>query len=384
MKILIITDGIYPFVIGGMQKHSYYLAKNLAEAGHQITLIHCIASTKNIPSKEDLRAEFGADAMKNLKIIGLKFPAPSWYPGHYLKESYAYSKSVFATVRNQLNEFDFIYAKGFTAWSFLEKKKGGMKMPPIGIKFHGYEMFQTPANFKSRLHNYLLKGPTLWNNKNADFIFSYGGKITDIIQRIGVGGEKILEIPTGIEQSWCLEKPASLAEKKIRFAFVGRFERRKGVEELSAALKILTPDFDFQFEFIGPIPPSAKISSNKIRYHGSKSDKKEIQNILDTCQVLVVPSHSEGMPNVIMEGMARGLAILATDVGAVRSVVNEENGWFVEPGDTKALTQLLQMIIQSDPKEIQARQKSSCTRIHSFHWSKIAEITASKISKCLR
>lgn len=384
MKILILTDGIYPFVMGGMQKHSYYLAKNLAEQGHQITLVHCVSSTKHIPSREDLKTEFGQEAMKNLKVIGMKFPAPSWYPGHYLKESYLYSKSIFNALQNQFNDFDFIYAKGFTAWYFLQKKKTGMRMPPIGIKFHGYEMFQSPANFKSRLHNYLLKGPTLWNNRHADFIFSYGGKITEIIRRIGVKNEKIIEIPTGIEESWCLNQPAALADKTIRFVFVGRFERRKGIEELTASLKTLHPEFDFLFEFIGPIPPSAKISSEKITYHGSKSGKHDIQTILDKCQILVVPSHSEGMPNVIMEGMARGLAIVATDVGAVRSVVNEENGWFTIPGDTDDLTRLLKKLMQTDSAEIRLKQKSSCIRIQSFHWSKIAQITADKISDCLR
>ena len=43
------------------------------------------------------------------------------------------------------------------------------------------------------------------------------------------------------------------------------------------------------------------------------------------------PSYSEGMPNVIMEAMSRGLAIIATDVGAVSKLVDEENGWLINP-----------------------------------------------------
>jgi glycosyltransferase involved in cell wall biosynthesis len=43
------------------------------------------------------------------------------------------------------------------------------------------------------------------------------------------------------------------------------------------------------------------------------------------------------MPNVIMEGMARGLAVLTTDVGAISSVVNQDNGWFVKPGNSQDL-----------------------------------------------
>lgn len=55
MKIAILTDGIYPFVIGGMQKHSYYLARFLVLRGHEITLVHCVACIgTRIPSADEV------------------------------------------------------------------------------------------------------------------------------------------------------------------------------------------------------------------------------------------------------------------------------------------------------------------------------------------
>jgi hypothetical protein len=42
MKILLLTDGIFPFVMGGMQKHSYYLAKYLDKEVVDVTLAHCV------------------------------------------------------------------------------------------------------------------------------------------------------------------------------------------------------------------------------------------------------------------------------------------------------------------------------------------------------
>ena len=55
--------------------------------------------------------------------------------------------------------------------------------------------------------------------------------------------------------------------------------------------------------------------------------------------VLVVPSLSEGMPTVILEAMARGKAVIATDVGAVSDLVSEEE-WCVdsEPGSVEELS----------------------------------------------
>ncbi|MBX7051486.1 MAG: glycosyltransferase family 4 protein [Flavobacteriales bacterium] len=379
MRLLILTDGIQPFVIGGMQKHSFSLAQQLALLGHQVTLVHCVASSAKVPDQEELLHVFGAEAMKNMEVIGMKFPAPAWYPGHYLKESYIYSRQIYDKLKDRLNEFDFIYAKGFTAWYFMEQKSKGKKLPKIGLKFHGYEMFQKPANFKMRIHNWMLSGPTKWNNYHADYIFSYGGKITQLLRDLQIVRDAIIEIPTGIDQTWIADR---LPERVNRdFVFIGRYERRKGIEEINAAISHLAGQTKFHFHFIGPIPPSAKIKSDQVTYHGSISDKNEIKKILDRCGVLVTPSHSEGMPNVIMEGMARGLAVLGTDVGAVASVVTSENGWFVLPGDIKSLEEQILHISKMDDASLRTKQEASLRQIREFTWEKIGALTALRISQ---
>ena len=51
---------------------------------------------------------------------------------------------------------------------------------------------------------------------------------------------------------------------------------------------------------------------------------------MDNCDILICPSYSEGMPNVILEGMSRGLAIITTDVGANELLVSNENGKLIK------------------------------------------------------
>ena len=50
MNILLITDGITPFVTGGMQRHSTNLAKYFTLAGVNITLVHCVGFDQELPS----------------------------------------------------------------------------------------------------------------------------------------------------------------------------------------------------------------------------------------------------------------------------------------------------------------------------------------------
>lgn len=378
MKLLILTDGITPLVIGGMQKHSFNLAKELATLGHEICLFHCVTGNNKLPEREDLEKLFGAAAWENIESICLRFPQPSWYPGHYLKESYLFSRMMYKRIEARLNEFDFIYAKGFAAWYFLEQKKRGKKMPPIGVKFHGYEMFQRGANLRTRFESFLLAKPVKWNNRHADVVFSYGGKITPLIASLGVESRKIIEIPTGIDKRWVSVRTGSSTDDKKHFCFIGRYERRKGIEELHAALKQLNRP-DFHFHFIGPIPTSGQLKQANVSYHGTLRSTEEIQSVLDRCQVLVTPSYSEGMPNVIMEAMARGLAIIATPVGAVEAIVDNQNGWLVPPGDIDALRQCMETVIELPPSDLKKKQQASLDRVEHFTWNRIAQLTAEQI-----
>ena len=58
MKIALITDGISPYVIGGMQQHSAYLGMNLVNAGHSVDLFHFVYKNQKIPSSNEVNQLF--------------------------------------------------------------------------------------------------------------------------------------------------------------------------------------------------------------------------------------------------------------------------------------------------------------------------------------
>jgi glycosyltransferase involved in cell wall biosynthesis len=199
------------------------------------------------------------DEQAPLKTICISFPKAGLFPGHYIKESYIYSERCYQTVAKGIESFDFIYTKGFTSWFFIQQKLKGKSLPKIGVKFHGYEMFQPPVNFKMRLQNWLLQSPVKWINQRADLVFSYGGKITTMIANLGVDHTKVVDIPTGIDPSWLRANATAGVYKECKFLFIGRFERRKGIEELQAVIPEVLHQTEARFEFIGPIPHSKRI-----------------------------------------------------------------------------------------------------------------------------
>lgn len=380
MHIALLTDGIFPYVIGGMQKHSYYLAKYLAFNGVQVDLYHTSFRSSVTDAIKNTNC-FTEEEKKYIRPVLVDFPCFAPLPGHYLRESYEYSCRIFKLF-SQTSNVDFIYAKGFTAWKLIEEKIKGYKCPAIGVNFHGYEMFQKAPSLKSSIQQKLfLQKPALYNMLNADYVFSYGGKITDIIAGTGISRKQIIEIPAGIEESW-LSSDIKPSGRQIKFLFVGRYERRKGIEELNRALKKIINEYDFEFHFAGDIPERKKIKSDKIFYHGSIRDAEKIKSIYSGCDILVCPSWSEGMPNVILEAMASGLAIIATDVGAVSEMVSNENGWLINSPEPEKIKYAIVNAINLSEKDFMKMKDNSVKKGKNFFlWEQIIRKLIEDISK---
>ncbi len=384
MKVLLLTDGIFPYVVGGMQKHSYYLAKYLPSQGIDLTVAHCIYDKNQaLPSEKEVNQFLFPDNAYSIKSKAFYFPTqPIRFFGHYLLSSYQYSKILLKEYESELSEFDFIYAKGFCGWSLLKSSKKNKVPPPIGVNFHGYEMFQLNFGWMAKLKSALFRPFVSENMRLANYVFSYGARITELLNRtLNIDSSKIIELPAGIE----IEKLRSADElrvnEKIKFLFVGRYEKRKGIDILNSAIKrVLSEQTDFEFHFVGPIPANMQLKKSHCFYHGLVREEAKIIEFYQQADVLVVPSFAEGMPNVIMEGMANGCSILATDVGAVSLLVDYNNGWLIDPHH-KDLYEAIKKVLWSPHEEILAKKKKSIEKIAQFTWDKIAIKTAKAISK---
>lgn len=373
------TDGIYPGVIGGMQKHSFNLACALAEQNVQVDIYTIKVKGVNVMASIP-------DLLKGkISVFEAEFPSMGKSPGHYIRESYEFSIRLLKLLEKGTRP-DFVIAKGFCAWALLAKKAEGHKFPPIGVNFHGYEMFQKAPDFLIGLKNrLLLKSPVLYNVKQADYLFSYGGKITDIILSLGIASDRIIELPSGIAESWLNESPQATSDLK-RFLYAGRYERRKGIEELIKVIRALQSEgVKCEFHFVGDIPKNKQFAGDRITFHGAVKDEQTMQRIMRSSDVLLCPSFSEGMPNVILEAMASGMAILATDVGAVRTLVDTSNGVLIEPADTSALSNAIKLLNSTSPKQIDDMKQSSVRKVRKdFMWTEIGKATVSRISSILQ
>ena len=97
MRIALLTDGIHPYVIGGMQRHSYYLAKYFAKNKVYVDLYH---TWKNKDMDIKQLSVFSEEEKIFIHSIVIDFPKAGNWPGHYIAESYRYSEKIFKEVKN--------------------------------------------------------------------------------------------------------------------------------------------------------------------------------------------------------------------------------------------------------------------------------------------
>lgn len=112
-----------------------------------------------------------------------------------------------------------------------------------------------------------------------------------------------------------------------------------------------------------------KYASDHIRFLGVRSD---IRDLYAASDAVVLPSLWEGMPNVILEALASGLPVVATNVGGVSEVVNDgENGFLVPTRDPVALAQALKKVGDAHTRARLAYHAS--LSVKNFTWSRHAD-----------
>jgi glycosyltransferase involved in cell wall biosynthesis len=151
---------------------------------------------------------------------------------------------------------------------------------------------------------------------------------------------------------------AGAGHSPVRLLFVGWLERDKGIFELLEAARLLTARgrrFVLDVAGDGSVAADARAVIARcgldpvVRLRSWLGDS-ELEEALRDSDVLVLPSWAEGLPNAMVEGMAAGLAVVVTRVGAIPEVVSDrESAMLVEPRDPESLAAALAALID-DPQ----------------------------------
>ena len=172
------------------------------------------------------------------------------------------------------------------------------------------------------------------------------------------------------------EDPASTS----RLLFLGWLEEAKGIFQLLDACERLAKDHMFQLTVAGR--GSAEATARERVEGSSISDRVEfagwverggLATLLARCDILVLPSWSEGLPNAVIEAHAAGVAAIASDVGSVPDVIQHaKTGLLVPAKDVGALEVAIRTLL-TDP-ELRRRLAVNGHRLAARYFSADAAV----------
>lgn len=136
------------------------------------------------------------------------------------------------------------------------------------------------------------------------------------------------------------------ASEGDQIAFVGRLSKEKGAD-FFLDLAVIFPKLSFHIYGDGPLRQELEnTATSNVIFHGQQENMSLVWSSIG---LLIMPSRNEGLPMAALEAMARGIPVLASDVGALNKVVDSNmNGWLTSSGNINALSNCLSQWVNMD------------------------------------
>lgn len=178
--------------------------------------------------------------------------------------------------------------------------------------------------------------------------------------RLGASEEKVFVVENGVDQETFHPQDRAEARRRLGLSpdrsvvlFVGNLVPVKGLSVALQALSLLS-DVDLVVMGEGPLEAALRKQAVELGLTGrvtwsGQVDHRQVADYMAACNALVLPSFSEGQPNVVLEALSSGRPVAASDVGGVTELVKEgEQGALVPPGDHQALARAVSKVLEKN------------------------------------
>lgn len=193
--------------------------------------------------------------------------------------------------------------------------------------------------------------------KAAHAIVVHNREHAAILAAAGMGAaRKIIEVPgAGADLAAMAAVAAPATDAPLTFLMAARLEAGKGVREFCEAAKAVKGESagkGVHFLLAGPEGAGeGAIKADELSdFAGTVEllgDQSDLRGALARAHVFVAPSHREGMPHAVLQALAAGRPVIASDIAGARQTVDEfVNGILVPPRDAKALAEAFRRIVR--------------------------------------
>jgi glycogen synthase len=367
MRFALVAREIAPFVGGGIAPLVTNAATLLSEVG-DVTLI----TSANHRSAYHAARAAGDPRLPPPSVRTLFVPEPEDGDfGNFMSHMHAWSARVHDALRAfygprgpDLIEFCDYFGEGFVTIQAAHTRARWLADTSICVRLHtsaemcgvldGYvgDDFESNAVFDAERYSLLHADRLLW----------CGGDVYGTYQRY-YGADRLAP-GEQVPDAFAVQLPPDSSRdggvgehEPLRLLYLGRLERRKGVQDLMRAVTALARD-DWRLTLVGGDTQTGPLGSsmrNMLELMAAGDERIEfvdgvsrgdVGHFIRRAHLLVVPSRWECWPNVVREALMHNRPVLATPTGGMREMVQPgRSGWLTEGTDAAALLDALERIL---------------------------------------
>jgi glycosyltransferase involved in cell wall biosynthesis len=277
---------------------------------------------------------------------------------YFLKQNHFYDPALISQTKDLIksHNFNIVQTHGHKANFIAKFVKRKIQIPWLCF-VHGW----TDEDLKIRVYNMIDR----WAIKGADQIVAVSEAMKAKLAKIGIHEQRISVIYNAIENNCSYREPPDLELRKqfapdedsLLVGVIGRLSREKGQRIfLEAWEKVCKVISNTTALFIGDGPDRKMLEGiciqkglrDRVTFVGHQLNPHPYYRILD---LVVMPSLSEGLPNVPLEALAHKKPIVATSVGGTPEIIEDgKNGFLVKPSDPNNLAKAILSLLEYSEK----------------------------------
>lgn len=309
-------------------------------------------------------------------------------PVKYLLLPFFFLGQLFATWRlvrrwrPQVVHAHWLVPQGFLA-ALLRRFGGG---PPFLVTSHGADLYA--------LRSAPLPAVKRWVARNAAGLTVVSHAMKDELDRIGIDGSRAEVRSMGVDLKGGFTPDETIARDGESLLFVGRLVEKKGLRHLVAAMPLMLrqrPGLRLRVAGFGPEEYALRAQAaelalaDSVQFLGPVA-QADLPALYRRASLFVAPfveaasGDQEGLGLVMIEAAGCGCPVIASDLPAVRDVLDER----VPPGDPAALARGILDFLQRSPESRQSKADALRQRLLArFDWAQVAQGYAQALSRIL-
>ncbi len=295
-----------------------------------------------------------------------------------IPERRRFDLSVIPALKRVINQRrpDFVVSHSVKSHFLLWRSHVSRRLPWVAFH-HGY----TATDRKMRVYNRLDRWSLPTANRIVTVCHAFARELSQItsvaIDEISVLHNSIDPQPPPHEtEVQAVRSRFGIAQDESLVLAVGRLSREKAHGELIAAFSSLcgsSPEANAKLLIVGDGPERGRLEAAADSFGCRKAvvfagQQTDVWPLYFAADVFVLPSHSEGSPNVLLEAMAAGVPIVATAVGGVPEMVEDNQSALLVPSeDPQALAAAIARVLKD--KDLAQRLAANASALVSSRYT---------------